>query len=114
LNTNPTIFTKQDPLYYADSKEKSQSIPFFIDIESEPMNIQSFDFAQNSKNIAEAITSISKLCIGIFGEKAVGKTTLMRCIEDNLKPIVFTWSEVPGKDSETLIEFLKTNFADLG
>ena len=72
-----------------------------------------FDFERYADTIVSMINgSCQRFSVGIYGEWGTGKTTLMKLIENSLKPNVFYWNNVPGKESIKLKEFLKQNFDD--
>lgn len=54
--------------------------------------------------------SYQKFSIGIYGECGSGKTTLMKMVERKLKPYIFSWNNVPGKENERVKTFLKESF----
>jgi hypothetical protein len=80
--------------------------------------IDEFDFKLYSKAIANIINNTNpKYTIGIYGNWGMGKTTLMKMIEKELKPPIFTWYRRNPKndDSEPLkfFKYLKSNFENI-
>lgn len=57
--------------------------------------------------------SDQKFSIGIYGEWGTGKTTLMRLVERKVRPKLFSWDDVPGRDTNLLKSFLSSNFDGL-
>jgi KAP family P-loop domain len=73
-----------------------------------------FNFKDHSKAIVSMINGTNqKFSVGIYGEWGTGKTTLMKLIERDLRPIIFNWHNIPGSDSIILKNFLQKNFDGL-
>lgn len=78
--------------------------------------IDEFDFKLYSKAIANIINNTNpKYTIGIYGNWGMGKTTLMKMIESDLKPLIFKWNtkNIDNEELKKLILYLLYNFDDI-
>src|SRR5919106_2255851 len=84
------------------------------EIEHDPLQPdEEFNFQEYSKAIADIIKgSEPRFSIGIYGEWGSGKTTLMRLIENRLRPTIFLWENIPdlSAQNQSLRNYLKENF----
>ena len=73
-----------------------------------------FNFNEYSKAIISMINgSNQKFSVGVYGEWGTGKTTLMSLVARDLRPSIFNWQNVPGRESIILKKFLQKNFDGL-
>jgi KAP family P-loop domain len=115
----PKMIMKKFPYYYKYQYLKEnqlQSVKILTDdVEFDTTNpSKEFNFNQYSQAVVSMINgSYEKFSVGIYAEWGTGKTTLMKLVEKNLMPYVFTWRNVPGKESVILKKFLRKNFDGL-